>query len=136
LNDQSLRELLTSARTIAVVGHSDKPWRDSYRIGAFLRAVGYTVYPVNPHIRQVLGQQAYPALADLPETVDIVDVFRAPEHLPGLVEETLASGARALWTQLGVVHPAAESRAREAGLPVVVNMCIKVEHQRLLGGAA
>ena len=136
LDDNALRDLLASARTIAVVGHSDKPWRDSYRIGAYLRAVGYTVYPVNPNLSQVLGQRVYPALADLPEPVDIVDVFRAPEHLPSVVEETLASGGRALWTQLGVVHPTAVRRAHEAGLPAVIDLCIKVEHQRLLGGSA
>ena len=133
MDDTTLRDLLTSARTIAVIGHSDKPWRDSYRIGAYLRAVGYKVYPVNPHLSEVLGQRAYPALADLPEPVDIVDVFRAPQHLPGIVEETLAAGAGALWTQLGVVHPTAVQRAHTAGLLTVVDRCIKVDHQRLFG---
>ncbi len=133
MDDNAIRDLLTSARTIAVIGHSDKPWRDSYRIGAYLRAVGYTVYPVNPNLQEVLGQRAYATLADLPHPVDIVDVFRAPQHLPGIVEEALAAGAGALWTQLGVVHPGATERAQAAGLVTVINRCIKVEHQRLLG---
>jgi predicted CoA-binding protein len=131
VNDDELTELLRSSRTIAVVGHSDKAWRDSYRIGAYLRAVGYQVYPVNPNIREVLGQAAYPSLAAVPEPIDIVNVFRAPQHLPQVVEDTLAAGAQALWTQFGVVHAQALERARNAGLVTVVDRCIKIEHQRL-----
>ena len=133
MDDETLRRLLTSARTIAVIGHSDKPWRDSYRIGAYLRAVGYRVYPVNPHVQEVLGLQAYPNLAAVPEAIDIVDVFRAPEHLPQIVVETLAVGAKALWTQYGVVNGKALAHSRKAGLTTVADRCIKVEHQRLLG---
>jgi predicted CoA-binding protein len=131
VNDSALKDLLASARTIAVVGHSDKPWRDSYRIGVYLRAVGYTVYPVNPQLREVLGAPAYPSLADLPGPADIVNVFRAPQHLPAVVEAALASGAGALWTQLGVVHAGALERARNGGLLTVADRCIKVDHQRL-----
>jgi predicted CoA-binding protein len=133
MDDAALTELLRSARTIAVVGHSDKAWRDSYRIGAYLRAVGYRVFPVNPNIREVLGEPAYPSLAAVPEPIDIVDVFRAPQHLPAVVGEALAVGPGALWTQLGVVHPQALDQARRAGLTTVADLCIKVEHQRLLG---
>jgi predicted CoA-binding protein len=131
MNDVELMGLLRSSRTIAVVGHSDKPWRDSYRIGTYLRAVGYRVFPVNPNIREVLGQAAYPNLAAVPEPIDIIDVFRAPVHLPQVVEDSLAVGAKALWTQFGVVHAQALERARHSGLVTVADRCIKIEHQRL-----
>jgi predicted CoA-binding protein len=135
MDDAGLRDLLSGVHTIAVVGHSDKAWRDSFRIGVYLRAVGYRVFPVNPNLREVLGGPAYPSLAALPERVDLVNVFRAPQHLPQVVRDALAAGVGALWTQLGVVHPQALEQARQAGLTVVANRCIKVEHQRLLSAA-
>lgn len=132
MTDEELRTLLEQSRTIAVVGHSNKPHRDSYRVGMYLRAAGYTVYPVNPSIDSVDGFAAYESLESVPERIDIVDVFRAPEHLPGVVEAAIRVRARALWTQLGVIHPAATARAQSAGLLTVVNRCIMVEHRRLL----
>lgn len=127
----NLRALLTTARTIAVVGHSDKPHRESYRIGMYLREAGYRVYPVNPTLTAIAGAACYPSLAAVPEPIDIVNVFRRPIFLPEIVEAAMAVQAKALWTQLGVVNLAAEARAREAGLIVVSNRCILVEHQRL-----
>ena len=127
----NLRELLTHSRTIAVVGHSDKPHRESYRIGMYLREAGYRVYPVNPTITAIAGEVCYPTLADVPEPIDIVDVFRRPVFLPEVVQEAITVKAKAVWTQLGVVHIEALARAREAGLVVVSNRCILVEHQRL-----
>ena len=127
----NLRALLTQARTIAVVGHSDKPHRESYRIGMYLREAGYRVYPVNPTLTMIGGEACYPSLAAVPEPIDIVNVFRRPIFLPEIVEAAIAVKAKAVWTQLGVVNLAAEARAREAGLIVVSNRCILVEHQRL-----
>ncbi len=133
MTDDEIRRLLIDARTIAVVGHSSDPGRDSYRIGVYLRAAGYRVYAVNPNVAEVLGQPSYPSLAGVPESIDLVDVFRAPQHVPGVVTQTIGVGARAIWTQLGVPI-AAEDRERlaRAGIEVVENRCIKVEHQRLV----
>jgi len=133
VTDPGLKQLLTETQTIAVVGHSDKVWRDSYRIGVYLRAEGYRVYAVNPNITEVLGQPVYPDLAAVPETIDLVDVFRASVHVPDVVTQTIAVGAKAIWTQLGVyVPPDDRARLEEAGVKIVENHCIKVDHQRLL----
>jgi predicted CoA-binding protein len=129
--DAELRELLAASRTIAVVGHSDKPHRDSYRIGQYLRGAGYRVYVVNPMLAELEGEPVYPSLRSLPEPIDIVDVFRRAVFLPGIVEDAIAIRARALWAQLGVSHREAEARARAAGLFVVSNRCILVERERL-----
>ena len=131
-----LHDLLAAARTIAVVGHSDKPYRDSYLIARYLRAAGYIVYPVNPHLHTINGEQVYSDLRQVPDKIDIVNVFRRAEYLPAIVEDAIAVGARAVgaravWGQFGVADPAAEQRAQAAGLAVVVDRCIKVEHQRL-----
>lgn len=126
-----LYALLTQSRTIAVVGHSDKPHRDSYRIGRYLREAGYRVYPVNPTLTTIDDQPCYPSLAAVPEAIDIVDVFRRSVFLSEIVEAAIAVKAKALWTQLGVVNLDAQARARAAGLVVVSNRCILVEHQRL-----
>ncbi len=126
-----LHELLAAARTIAVVGHSDKPFRDSYMIARYLRNAGYVVYPVNPHLHTLNGEQVYSDLRQIPGQIDIVNVFRRAEYLPAIVEDAIAVGARAVWGQFGVADPAAEQRAQAAGLKVVVDRCIKVEHQRL-----
>ncbi len=132
-SDTALRDLLRRARVIAVVGHSDKPDRDSYRVGQYLRQAGYTVYPVNPAVSEIDGQPSYATLADIPEPIDIVDVFRRSENLPDIVDAAIAVGAKAVWAQLGVSHEEAARTAAAAGLDVVQNRCIKVEHRRLLG---
>lgn len=130
--DADLKTLLAATHSIAVVGHSAKPWRDSYRIGVYLRAQGYRVWPVNPNITEVLGLRAYPSLADVPGPIDLVDVFRAPEHVPDAVSQAIAVRAGAVWTQLGIALGDRErDRLAEAGIPIVENRCIKVEHQRL-----
>ncbi len=130
--DTDIRSLLQHARTIAVVGMSDKPWRDSFEVASYLIEHGYTVIPVNPNVPAVKGLPAYPDISSIGQHVDIVDVFRRPEHLPRVVEDAARSHAGALWLQLGVVHEAAIARAVEHGLPVVVDRCIMVEHGRLL----
>jgi predicted CoA-binding protein len=131
MSDQdTIRDLLDQARTIAVIGASAKPERDSHRIAAYLQRVGYRVIPVNPALDEVLGERCYPDLASIPPEIeiDIVDVFRRPEAVPEVVDAVIERGARALWLQLGVTHPQAERRAAEAGLEVVSDRCIKIEH--------
>jgi predicted CoA-binding protein len=131
-----IRSLLTSSRTIAVVGCSANPERDSYRVAAYLQRAGYRVIPVNPGHDEILGERCYPNLESIPneQAIDIVDVFRRPEHVPPIAEQAIARGARALWLQLGVRNPEAERRAAEAGLQVVADRCLKVEHQLRFGG--
>ena len=132
-NDAALRNLLTSAHVIAVVGHSNRPFRTSYQIAAYLRRVGYKVYPVNPEIKNVDGQPCYPSLADVPEPIDIVNVFRRSEFLADVVEQAVLVKAKAVWAQLGVHSNATATVAEVAQLPLVMDACIKVEHRRLLG---
>jgi len=127
-----LRELLVKAKVIAVVGYSDKPYRTSYRIGQYLRNAGYKVYPVNPTISEIDGLPCYSNLAAIPEPIDIVDVFRRSEYLAQIVDEAIAVGAKAIWTQLGVVDEAAAQKADEAGLDVVMDRCIMVDHGLLI----
>ena len=131
-NDDAVRELLRHARVIAVVGHSDRPARTSYQIAQFLRRVGYTVYAVNPTIATIDGEKSYPSLADVPEPIDIVDVFRRSEYLSGVVDDSIAAGAKSVWAQLGVYDAEAGRKAEAAGLDIVMDRCIKVEYSRLL----
>lgn len=126
---RSLKEILEQAHTIAVVGCSDRPWRDSHRIASFLQDQGYKVYPVNPTLETVLGMKCYPTVASIPEKVDLVNVFRRPEFVPEVVDDAIAAGASVLWLQLGVTHPEAEERARAAGMEVVADHCIAVEYR-------
>jgi hypothetical protein len=128
-----MRALLSGARRIAVVGLSPKPHRDSNRIGRYLLERGYDVIPVYPREERILGQTVYRRLEDIPGGVDLVDVFRRSEALPAVVEDALAAGAPALWFQLDCVHEAAAERAVAAGLTVVMDRCIMVDHAALLG---
>jgi hypothetical protein len=127
--------LLASARTIAVIGCSADPERDSHRVAAYLQRAGYRVIPVNPGFDELLGERCYRDLAAIPGEVeiDIGDVFRRSEHVPPVADQAIARGSRALWLQLGITHPEAERRAVEAGLQVVSNRCLKVEHQLRFG---
>lgn len=133
MSQPDLRTLLQTARRIAVVGLSDKPDRPSYGVAQYLQRHGYTIIPVNPALQSVLGEQAYPDLASIPEPVDIVNIFRRPADVGPVVDAAIATGAPAVWLQLGIVNEAAAQRAREAGLTVVMDRCIKIEHARLLG---
>jgi predicted CoA-binding protein len=128
------RELLQSAKVIAVVGFSDDPNRTSHQIGKFLMRVGYTVYPVNPTVKEIDGVKVYPTLADVPEPIDIVNVFRRSEYLSGVVDEAIAVNARAVWAQLGVYDPAAADKAAQAGLDMIMDTCIKVSYNTLIIG--
>ena len=131
-SDEQLKQLLTSAKTIAVVGASTDLMRDSNHIMQYLMQSGYRVIPVNPKYETVLGQRCFPDVQSIAQPVDIVDVFRRSDAVPGIVEDALAAGARFLWLQLGVVNPAAERHAEEGGMAVVEDRCIAIEHRRLM----
>lgn len=132
--DGSLRRLLHEARRIAVVGLSPKPDRDSNHVASYLQRQGYEVVPVYPREQEILGRPVYRRVQDIPGGVDLVDVFRRGEELPGVAEDAIAAGAKAVWFQLDCVNEQAAERARQAGLTVVMDRCMKVEHARLLGG--
>lgn len=127
--------LLRSSRTIAIVGASNNPARASYFVGTYLLSSSdFTVWFVNPREESVLGHQAYPDLASLPDSPDIVDVFRKPSDLPVVLEEARGASARTLWLQLGISDEAIAEQASSAGMNVVMNRCIKIEHARFHGG--
>ena len=135
LSNASEREIdgiISSARTIAVVGLSDKPDRESHMVARYLQANGYRIIPVNPGVAEVLGERSYPSLASIPPeiAIDVVDIFRRPQFIPAVVDAAIARGARAVWMQLGLAHNAAAQKARAAGLEVVMDRCMKVEHAR------
>ena len=131
---EGLRRILKENRTIAVVGLSAQWFRPSFFAAKYLQEHGYRVIPVNPAYREVLGEKCYPSLRDVPEPIDVVDIFRKPDDVPPIVEEAIAIKAKVLWLQIGVIHEAAARRAREAGLDVVMDRCMKIEHARLFGG--
>ena len=124
--------MLKSARTIAVVGLSSKRYRPSYGVAAYMQSAGYRIIPVNPNEREVLGEKCYARLEDVPEKIDIVDIFRRSELVPEVVESAIRIGAKAVWMQEGVVHEEAALQAREAGLEVVMDLCILKEHRARL----
>jgi predicted CoA-binding protein len=128
-----IQRLLHTARTIAIVGLSSDPLRPSYFVGFYLQRHGYRIIPVNPNERDVLGEQSYPSLSAIPFPVDVVDVFRRPEAVPAIAEEAVKIGAKALWTQFGVVSPDGARIATRGGLDVVMDRCMKVEHARYMG---
>ena len=128
---QSLQDLLRAARTIAVVGLSDKKARPSYGVARYMQAAGYRIIPVNPEVKEVLGEKCYPNLESVPEPIDIVDIFRRSEFVPPVVEAAIRVGARVVWMQEGVVHEEAAARARAAGLAVVMDRCLLKEHLRM-----
>ncbi|WIM05280.1 MAG: CoA-binding protein [Candidatus Nitricoxidivorans perseverans] len=127
-----IREMLLAAKTIAVVGLSNNPDRPSYRVAQAMQAYGHRIVPVRPGQTAVLGEKAYARLADLPETPDLVDVFRAPEHVPALVDECIALGVKRLWLQEGVVNETAAEKARAAGMAVVMDRCVWKDRRALL----
>ena len=130
----NLKRILKSSRVIAVVGLSANWWRPSFFVAKYLQDHGYRVIPVNPAYQEVLGEKCYASLKAVPEKIDMVDCFRKAEEIPALAEDAVAIGAKCLWMQLGVVNEAAAARAREAGLDVIMDRCVKIEHGRLFGG--
>ncbi len=134
--DSAIREILARPTTVAVVGCSDDPGRDSLTIAMLLKRKGFRVIPVNPNLRDdalmgALGERCYPDLASIPEPIEIVDVFRRPEYLPAIVEQAIAKRARVLWCQLGVVNLDAAQAAQAAGITVVMDRCPAIEYRRL-----
>jgi uncharacterized protein len=131
-SDQQIKDLLSNTHTIAVVGLSSSRFRASYGVSQYMQSAGYRIIPVNPNEQEVLGEKAYARLEDVPEKIDVVDVFRRSEFVPEIVEAAIRVGARAIWMQEGVADEAAARRARAAGLFVVMDSCILKEHRRLL----
>ena len=127
-----VRKILTSTKTIAVVGLSNKPDRPSYEVAEYLKAAGYRIIPVNPTIKEALGEKAYPSLRDVPGKVDVVQIFRRPEEVPAVVEDAIAIGAKVVWMQPGAENEDAAARAEAAGLKVVVGACMMVTHRNLV----
>jgi uncharacterized protein len=123
--DERISRLLREAKVIAVVGISDKVERPSHQVAAYLQRVGYTIVPVNPVLKEVLGERCYPSLTACGRVPDIVDIFRASEAVPPIVDEAIASGAKCVWMQEGVSHPEAAAKAEAAGLVAVEDLCIK-----------
>ena len=130
---RAIGDLLRSARTIAVVGLSPNVLRPSNFVGFYLQRHGYRIVPVNPRESEILGERSYPSLTEIPFPVDIVDVFRAPDAVPGIAREAVEIGARALWLQFGVISPEGAEIAERGGLTVVMDRCMKVEHARHIG---
>ncbi len=129
-----LRRILSSYKTIAVVGLSADWFRPSYFAAKYLQGHGFTVIPVNPRYEEILGQRCYKSLADIPVKVDVVDVFRKTEDVGPIADQAIAIGARVLWQQLGVLNHEAGAKAEAAGLESVMDRCMKIEHARILGG--
>ena len=127
----NIPELLKTSRTIAVVGLSSKRFRPSYGVAEYMQQNGYRIIPVNPFETTVLVEKSYPTLEEIPERVDIVDIFRRPEFVPEIVQAAIRKGARAVWMQEGVIHEEAAEQARSAGLAVVMDRCILKEHRRI-----
>ncbi len=130
---EDIKRILEESKTVAVVGLSPREERDSHRVAKYLQGQGYRVIPVNPNADEILGECSYPNLASVPESIDVVDVFRRSEAVPEIVEEAIKVGAKTVWMQEGVVHEEAAARAREAGLQVVMDRCMMVEHRRHFG---
>ena len=128
---KGIQEILSNARTIAVVGLSGKRFRPSYGVAEYMQRAGYRIIPVNPRETRVLGETSYPDLDSVPEVIDIVDIFRRSEFVPEIVEAAIRKGAKVVWMQEGVTHEAAARRAEEAGLAVVMDRCILKDHRRL-----
>ena len=129
----TIQRILHNAKTVAIVGLSKNPLRASYFVGFYLRRHGYRVIAVNPRETELFGERSYASLTDVPVPVDIVDVFRAPDALPGIAREAVAIGAKSLWCQFTVINEEGGRIAEEGGLSVVMDRCIKVEHARYLG---
>ena len=132
-NDQMMKEILLSAKTIASVGLSSNQEKESYWIVSYLKEQGYHIIPVNPTATEILGEKVYPDLSSLPEKVDVVQVFRKSEDVPPVVDEAIKIGAKVVWMQAGIINEEAAQNARMAGLQVVMDVCMRATHRRLIG---
>lgn len=131
--ERAIVEILKNHRVVAVVGLSSDPGRPSYQVAQYLQNHGYRIVPVNPGCQEVLGEKCYPSLKDIPFPVEVVDIFRKVDAIPAIVDEAIAVGAQAVWLQLGLEEPQSAQKAEKAGLRVVMNRCMKVEHAALEG---
>ena len=134
IDSNQLRRILKESRRIAVVGLSANPMRPSYFAAKYLKDHGYEIVPVNPNYQEILGEKCYPDLLSVPGKIDVVDLFQKAEQVPAFVDQAVAVGANVVWMQLGIVNEAAAKTAREAGLEVVMDRCMKIEYARLFGG--
>jgi uncharacterized protein len=133
MGNPDIKDMLAKYRTVAVVGLSPDPSKPSHEVAAYLQRAGFRIIPVNPSCQDpILGERCYPSLAEIPEPVQIVDVFRRSEFVPEIVEQAIAMGAKVVWMQEGVVNEAAAARAEQAGLDVVMDRCMLKEHHRLV----
>lgn len=130
-HDQMMRDILISTKTIASVGLSSNDEKESYWIVFFLKEQGYRIIPVNPKATEIFGEKAYPSLLDIPDKIDVVQVFRKPEDVPPVVDDAIKIGAKVVWMQEGIVNEEAAQKAREAGLQVVMDACMRATHKRL-----
>lgn len=128
-----IKKILTSSRTIAIVGLSDNPDRDSYKVALYLKEHGFKIIPVNPSEDKILGEKSYPDLKSIPEKIDIVDIFRKIDFIPDIIDGAISIGAKTVWMQLGLAHNESAEKARNAGINVVQSKCLKIEHMRLVG---
>lgn len=133
-DSDKIRRILRTSRTIAVVGLSAQWHRPSYFAAKYLQEHGYRVIPVNPSYPEILGEKSYKSLREIPDKVDVVDCFRRSNEIPALADDAIAIGAKVLWMQLGVENAAARAKAERAGLEVIENRCMKIEHGRFFGG--
>jgi uncharacterized protein len=133
-HDRKMRDIFMSAKTIASVGLSSNPEKESYGVALYLKEQGYRIIPVNPTATEILGEKVYPDLSAIPEKVDVVQVFRKPEDVPPVVEEAIKIGAKVVWMQEGIVNHEAAQKAEEAGLQVVMDACMRATHKRLNSG--
>jgi predicted CoA-binding protein len=129
-----IRDILNQSKTVAVVGLSESPDRPSHYVAEYLQSRGYRIIPVNPAVKEVLGERSYGGLREIPVPVDLVDIFRKSDAVPPIVDDAIAIGAKAVWMQEGVVHDEAAAKARAAGLKVVMDRCTLKEHARLAAG--
>ena len=132
-SDSAMKEILLSAKTIASVGLSSNQEKESYWIVSYLKEQGYRIIPVNPTATEILGEKVYPDLESIPDQVDVVQVFRKPDDVPAVVDSAIKIGAKVVWMQEGIRHDGAAQKARDAGLQVVMDACMRATHQRLIG---
>jgi hypothetical protein len=133
IKSEEIKAILRNYKVVAVVGLSPKPERPSYRVAQYLKEHGYRIVPVNPGQKEILGEKCYPRLSDIPFPVEVVDIFRNIEAIPAIVDEAIAKGAKVVWMQQGLAEAASAQKAREAGLQVVMDRCMKIDHAQLLG---
>lgn len=133
--DERIKRMLTECKVIAVVGLSSNPSRASHGVSSYMQREGYRIIPVNPNEEEVLGEKSYASLSEVPERIDLVDIFRRSEAVPEIVTEAIETGAKAIWMQEGVIHEQAAREAEEAGLEVIMDRCILKDHARLMSSS-